>query len=123
MCLYVYSALVLLANDSPLRLVGCVGGLRELLGGGGQPLLGALQVLLEELDAAVQGGDLALGLQGDSQIRNYNKFKHFVKLMLGGNSGHSVTKSNIGESRGILKTKPSGQTRTLSRYEYLSRSS
>ncbi len=65
MCLYIYSALVLFTNDSPLRLVGCVGGLRELLGGGGQPLLGALQVLLEQLDAAVQGGDLALGLRID----------------------------------------------------------
>ena len=47
----------------PLGLIGGVGGLGELLGGGGESLLGALQVLLEELDATVQGGDLTLGLK------------------------------------------------------------
>ena len=46
-----------------------MGGLGELLGGGGEPLLGALQVLLEQLDAAVQGGDLALGLQAVEHVK------------------------------------------------------
>ena len=48
-----------------------MGGLGELLGGGGEPLLGALQVLLEQLDAAVQGGDLALGLQVVEHVNEY----------------------------------------------------
>ena len=43
-----------------IRGVGCLG---ELLRGGGEPLLGALQVLLEQLDATVERGDLALGLK------------------------------------------------------------
>ncbi len=65
---YVWSCIVLLCeihmcSDLPLGLVGGVRGLGELLGGGGEPLLGALQVLLEELDASVQRGDLALGLK------------------------------------------------------------
>ena len=46
----------------PLRLVGGMGGLGQLLGGGGEPLLGPLQVLLQQLDPPVQGGDLTLGL-------------------------------------------------------------
>ena len=39
-----------------------MGGLGQLLGGGGESLLGPLQVLLQQLDPPVQGGDLTLGL-------------------------------------------------------------
>ena len=45
-------------------------GLCELLGGGGEPLLGALQVLLEQLDASVEGGDLTLGLNEEGRTVN-----------------------------------------------------
>ena len=47
----------------PLGLVGGVRGLGELLCGGGQPLLGPLQVLLQQLDPSVQGSDLAFSLK------------------------------------------------------------
>ena len=50
----------------PLRLVGGMGGLGQLLGGGGEPLLGPLQVLLQQLDPPVQGGDLTLGLKREN---------------------------------------------------------
>ena len=33
------------------------------LGGGGQTLLGSLQILLKKLNASVQGGDLSLSLE------------------------------------------------------------
>ena len=41
-------------------------GLGQLLGGGGEPLLGPLQVLLQQLDPPVQGGDLTLGLKREN---------------------------------------------------------
>ena len=40
-----------------------MAGLGELLGGGGKPLLAPLQVLLQQLDPPVQGGNLTLGLR------------------------------------------------------------
>ena len=39
-----------------------MAGLCELLGGGGEPLLAPLQVLLQQLDPPVQGSNLTLGL-------------------------------------------------------------
>jgi len=48
---------------SPFGLIGGVRGLGQLLGSGGQPLLGPLQILLEQLDATVQSGDLTLSLR------------------------------------------------------------
>ena len=39
-----------------------MGGFGELLGGRGQPFLGPLEILLEELDATVKSGDLTLSL-------------------------------------------------------------
>ena len=45
-----------------------MGGLGQLLGGGGEPLLGPLQVLLEKLDATVKGSDLTLGLKFTSIV-------------------------------------------------------
>ena len=49
-------------ESSPLGLVGGMAGLGQLLGGGGQPLLAPLQVLLQQLDPPVQGSHLSLGL-------------------------------------------------------------
>jgi len=40
-----------------------VGSFGKLLGGGCEPFLGPLQVLLEELDASVESGNLAFGLK------------------------------------------------------------
>ena len=40
-----------------------MAGLGELLGGGGEPLLAPLEVLLQQLDPPVQGGNLTLGLK------------------------------------------------------------
>jgi hypothetical protein len=47
----------------PFGLVRGVRGLRQLLRGRRQTRLGLLDVLLEELDASVDQGDLALGLK------------------------------------------------------------
>ena len=47
---------------SPLGLVSSMGSLGQLLGGGGQPLFGPLEVLLQQLDSPVQSSNLALSL-------------------------------------------------------------
>ena len=52
--------LVLQRLPYPLGLICGMAGLGELLGGGGEPLLAPLEVLLKQLDPPVQGGNLTL---------------------------------------------------------------
>lgn len=55
----------------PFALIGSLGSLRQLGGGGSQALLRTLQILLQQLDATVQGGNLGLGLsRGQLQAEN-----------------------------------------------------
>jgi len=49
-------------NAVPVGLIGGLGGLLELLLGGGGTLLGTLKILLNLLDFPVEGGELALSL-------------------------------------------------------------
>ena len=53
----------------PLALVGGLLRFLQLLQRGGQPFLGAVKLLLHQLDAPVQGGHLSLGLQGRGRER------------------------------------------------------
>ena len=55
--------------DSPLGLICGMAGLGELLCGGGEALLAPLQVLLQQLDPPVEGGNLTLGL-GEGGVRD-----------------------------------------------------
>lgn len=48
---------------TPLALIRRLLGLLQLLQGGGQALLGPVQLLLHQLDAAVQRGHLSFGLR------------------------------------------------------------
>lgn len=52
-------------NEVPVGLIGGLGGLLELLLGGGGTLLGTLKILLNLLDFPVEGGELALSLGGN----------------------------------------------------------
>lgn len=54
--------------DSPFGLIGGLAGLRQLGGGGGETLLGPLEVLLQQLDASVQGSHFGLGLQDNNSM-------------------------------------------------------
>jgi hypothetical protein len=56
-------SIVLEKSTAPLALVGCFGGLFQLLGGCLQALLRPLQILLKKLDASVQTCQITLQLQ------------------------------------------------------------
>ena len=56
----------MVGSGLPFRFVGCMRRLGEFLCSGGQAFLGPLQILLQKLDASVQGGDLALSLKHKS---------------------------------------------------------
>lgn len=63
----------------PFRFVGCMRRLGEFLCCGGQAFLGPLQILLQKLDASVQGGDLAFSLENIKKIKSRG---HYFRVQL-----------------------------------------
>merc|ERR1719291_846466 len=64
-----------------LGLICGMAGLGELLGGGGEPLLAPLEVLLQQLDPPVQGGNLTLGLLAPANL-HLELPRHVLALLL-----------------------------------------
>lgn len=61
-CIVAPFGLSLTVSNSPFGLIGGLAGLSQFGGGGGETLLGPLQVLFQQLDASVEGRHFRLGL-------------------------------------------------------------